>query len=340
VKALAYEKAHSLDKFAIELMEVAEPALRDFDVLVEIHAVGINPGEAFIRSTRSAEPGGRVILGWEFAGIVIGLGAQVKSFKVGDRVFGTGDMTRDGAWAERVAVDHRIIAKIPDRLSLIDAASLPIGAITAWEAMWRDQSELPNGVSRVLIIGGAGGVGSLATQLLKAKTKAFVIATASRPESQKWCVEIGADLVVDHTKDMEAQMASLQIHQVDMVLSTAKTAENLGWIAKLLRPFGHLSVVDLSPSLDANPLMLKSASLHVEMVFSKVLHGSDLHSVGRILEDVARLVGEEKIQPITTTRLDGLSAATMRAAHKLVESRQTIGKVVIATQPSKTSARN
>jgi NADPH:quinone reductase-like Zn-dependent oxidoreductase len=194
VKALAYEKAHSLDKFAIELMEVAEPALRDFDVLVEIHAVGINPGEAFIRSTRSAEPGGRVILGWEFAGIVIGLGAQVKSFKVGDRVFGTGDMTRDGAWAERVAVDHRIIAKIPDRLSLIDAASLPIGAITAWEAMWRDQSELPNGVSRVLIIGGAGGVGSLATQLLKAKTKAFVIATASRPESQKWCVEIGADL--------------------------------------------------------------------------------------------------------------------------------------------------
>ena len=281
MKALVYETAHTLDNFAIGLQEVAEPTVREFDVLVEIHAIAINPGETFFRRTRSAEPGGRVLLGWEFAGVVIETGSAVRNFKAGDRVFGTGDLSRDGSWAERLAVDSRIIAKIPDQLSFVDAASLPIGALTAWEAMFRDQGALPTGVGRVLIVGGAGGVGSLATQLLKAKTKAFVISTASRPESRQWCLDMGADLVIDHARDIEDQLASAHIQQIDMVLSTAKTADNLGWIAKLLRPFGHLSVVDLSPSIDANALMLKSASLHMEMVFSKILNGRDFKSQGR-----------------------------------------------------------
>src|ERR1700728_492630 len=170
MKALVYDKAHSLEDFAIKLVEISEPTLREQDVLVDVHAVGINPGEAFIRRTRSAEPGGRVLLGWEFAGVVVAARSGVRGFKVGDRVFGTGDMTRDGAWAERVAVDHRIIAKIPESLTFVDAASLPIGALTAWEAMFREQNDLPIGVERVLIVGGAGGVGSIATQLLKAET--------------------------------------------------------------------------------------------------------------------------------------------------------------------------
>jgi NADPH:quinone reductase len=183
VKALVYEKAHDLDNFAVRLVEVAEPTLRDLDVLVEIHAIGINPGEAYIRRTRSAEPGGRALLGWEFAGVVVHAGYAVRKFEVGDRVFGTGDMSRDGAWAEHLAVDHRILAKVPDKLSFADAASLPIGAVAAWEAMFRDQDVLPATIDRVLIVGGARAVGSLATQLLKAKTKAYVVSTASRSES-------------------------------------------------------------------------------------------------------------------------------------------------------------
>jgi NADPH2:quinone reductase len=331
MKALVYETAHTLDNFAIKLNEVAEPTVREFDVLVDIHAIAINPGETFFRKTRGAEPGGRVLLGWEFAGVVVGSGPAVRNFKGGDRVFGTGDLSRDGSWAERLAVDSRIIAKIPDQLSFVDAASLPIGALTAWEAMFRDRDGLPTGVDRVLIVGGAGGVGSLATQLLKAKTKAFVVSTASRPESRQWCLKMGADLVIDHTKDVEDQLSSAHIRQIDMVLSTAKTADNLGWIAKALRPFGHLSVVDMSPALDANALMSKSASLHMEMVFSKILNGSDLKSQGSILEVVAALVVEGRMRPIATTRLEGLTAETMRAAHELVETARTIGKVVIAT---------
>ena len=156
MKALVYDKAHSLEDFAIKLAEIPEPTLREFDVLVDVHAVGINPGETFIRRTRSAEPGGRVLLGWEFAGVIVETGSGVRGFKTGDKVFGTGDMTRDGAWAERVAVDHRIVATIPESLTFVDAASLPIGALTAWEAMFREQNDLPIGVERVLIVGGAG----------------------------------------------------------------------------------------------------------------------------------------------------------------------------------------
>ena len=331
MKALIYEKANNLEDFAIKLAEISEPVLRELDVLVEVHAIGVNPGETFIRRTRSAEPGGRVLLGWEFAGVIVETAPGVRGFKVGDRVFGTGDMTRDGAWAERVAVDHRIIARIPESLTFIDAASLPIGALTAWEAMFREQNDLPIGVERVLIVGGAGGVGSIATQLLKAETSALVISTASRPESHEWCHAMGADLVIDHSKDIQEQLSAEHIEQVDMILSTAKTADNLPWIAKLLRPFGHLSVIDMSPSLNANALMLKSASLHTEMVFSKVLHGYDVESQGRTLEAVAALVADGRIRPIATTRLTGLTPETMRAAHDLLEAGRTIGKVVIAT---------
>src|ERR1700733_2558677 len=233
--------------------------------------------------------------------------------------------------AECVAVDHRILARIPKSLTFVDAASLPIGALTSWEALFREQSDLPVGVERVLIIGGAGGVGSIATQLLKAETSALVISTASRPESREWCHEMGADLVIDHSKDIQEQLSAERIEQVDMILSTAKTANNLPWIAKLLRPFGPLSVIDMSPSPNANARMMKSASLHTEMVFSKVLHGYDVESQGRTLEAVAALVAEGRIRPIATIRLTGLTPETMRAAHDLLESGRTVGKVVIAT---------
>ena len=330
MKALVYEKAHSLEDFAMQLADVAEPTLRQADVLVDVRAIGVNPGEALFRRVRSAEPGGRILLGWEFAGVVITVGPQVQGFKNGDRVFGTGDMSRDGAWAERVAVDHRILAKIPDQLSFADAASLPIGTLTAWEAMFRDQDSLPASVDRVLIVGGAGAVGSLATQLLKAKTRAVVISTASRSESREWCLKMGADFVIDHTGNIVEQLKSVNIPDVDMVLSTAGTTDNLGRIAEVLRPFGHICVVDMTPSIDTNMLMMKSASVHLEMIFSKILHG-DPRSQGGILEAIAALANDGELKPIPTIRLEGLAPETMRAAHALLETKRTIGKVVIVT---------
>lgn len=331
MKALAYEQAHPLDAFAIDLVEVDEPRLRHGDLLIEIRAVAVNPGEAFIRSVRSAEPGGRVILGWEFAGVVIKTDSSTTGFAVGDRVMGTGDAARDGCWAQRLAVDHRVVAKIPEQLSFVDAASLPIGALTAWEAIFRDQAGLPPGVEKVLVIGGAGGVGSLATQLLKARSSAFVISTASRPQSQDWCLAMGADLVIDHTADVLEQLNQAGVQQVDMVLSTSGTVNNLAWIGALLRPFGHLSAVDLACPLDLAPLTQKSISLHTEMVFSLLSAGADPSSQSRILEAVCEYVLNGQVRPIVTTQLTGLTVDNMKTAHTLLESHRTIGKVVVET---------
>ncbi|WP_422743430.1 zinc-binding alcohol dehydrogenase family protein [Mycobacterium sp. WMMD1722] len=331
MKALAYQRAHPLTAFAMDLIDVDEPRLGPGDLLVDIRAIGVNPGEALIRSVRSAEPGGRVILGWEFAGVVIKTGTAATGFTVGDRVMGTGDVTRDGCWAEQLAVDHRVVAKIPDQLSFTDAASLPIGALTSWEAMFRDQRTLPPGVERVLVVGGAGGVGSLATQLLKARTSAFVISTASRPQSQDWCRAMGADLVVDHTADVCEQLAQADIHQIDMVLSTAGTATQLAWIAKLLRPFGHLTAIDLSAPVNLAPLIEKSISLHTEMVFSQISGGTDASNQGRILQTISEYVLSGLVRPVVTTRLAGLTVHNMKIAHTLLESHRTIGKIVIET---------
>ena len=329
MKALTYEKAHALDAFAITMTEVAEPRPRDGDLLVDVRAIGINPGEAAIRRTRSAEPGGRVILGWEFAGVVVAAGSAATGFTAGDRVMGTGDITRDGAWAQRVAVDHRVVARIPDGLAFTDAASLPIGVLTAWESLFRDQDSLLPGVGRVLVVGGAGGVGSMATQLLKATTPAFVISTASRPASRRWATAMGADLVVDHRGDLPGQLRDAGIDHVDLVFSTSGTSGHLGAIVEVLRPFGHLAASDLAGPLELGAITGKSLSLHSEMVFSKVVAGGDVGSQGRILARAADDVAAGRLRPIVTTTLDGLTVETMRTAHALVESGRTIGKTVI-----------
>lgn len=324
MKAFTYQKAHSIHETV-----AAEPKVRDADLLIDIQAVGVNPGEDLIRSVRRAEAGGRVILGWKFAGVLLQLGSAAEGFAVGDRIMGTGDVTRDGCWAERLAVDHRVLAKIPDHLSFVDAASLPIGGLTACEAVFRDRDRLPSSVDRVLFVGGAGGVGSMAVQLLKARTDAFVIATASRSESKKWCEKMGADLVVDHSQDVIAQLAAYSVDHVDMVFSTAGTAGNLNWIAKLQRPFGHLSAIDIAPPFDPSPIVSKSISLHIEMVFAKVISGFDMASQGKVLADVARCVVSGGLRPIVTTRLDGFTADNMKTAHEQLESRRAIGKIVI-----------
>ncbi len=189
---------------------------------------------------------------------------------------------------------------------------------------------LAEGVDRILIIGGAGGVGSLATQFLKARTRAFVISTASRPQSRAWCRQMGADLVINHAKDIARQLDDAGHKHVDMVLSTAATAENLDRIAQLLRPFGQLSFTDAVPTLNAGQLGFKSATVYTEMIFSPVLAGYDLQGQARILETTAALADAGSLRPIATTQMGGLTAETMRKAHEYVETRRTIGKIVIS----------
>jgi NADPH:quinone reductase-like Zn-dependent oxidoreductase len=261
--------------------------------------------------------------------VVEAVGPEATGFAVGDRVMGTGDPSRDGAWAERVAIDHRVVAKIPDQLSFSDAASLPIGGLTAREALFRDHDGLPEGIDRVLVVGGAGGVGSPATQLLKSRTSAVMASTASRPESRRWCTSMGADVVVDHTADVPGQLRDAGLDRVDLVLSTAGTADNIGWIAEILRPFGHLAAVDLSCPLHLDPLIGESVSLHTETVLSRITGSGDIARQSSILAELAADAVAGRLRPIVTTVLGGLGADTMRTAHEQAERRRTIGKTVI-----------
>jgi zinc-binding alcohol dehydrogenase family protein len=329
MKALSYEKAHTLDQFALALQSMPDPEVRDTDLLVAIHAVGINPGEVFIRGHQSALPGGRLILGWEFAGVVVKAGPATVGFEVGDRVFGTGDMSRDGAWAEQLAVDYRVIAHAPKTLSFIDSATLPIGALTAWECLFRDGDHLPPKVRKVLVIGGAGGVGSMAIQLLKAMTDAQVIATASRPESKQWCQQMGADMVLDHSHELRPQLDQADMAHVDFILSTHATQKNLAALAQLVRPYGHIASVDALGMLDITPLFARSITFHYEMVFTRIANRYDIEGAADILRTAASLADRKKLQPIANRTLHGLSVDTMRQAHELVDCGSTIGKVVI-----------
>ena len=333
MKALIYETANTIDNFGIQLREMAEPTVRDDDVLVEVRAIGVNPGDAFVRQVKSAEAGGYVLLGWEFAGVVISVGRNVQRFKTGDRVFGTGDIGRDGAYAERLAVDHRIVAKIPDNVSFVDAASAAVGALTAYDAMFRYRGQLPPDIETVLIVGGAGAIGSLGTQLLKATTKAKVIASASTQESSDWVRKMGADLVVDHFGDVPAQLAEAGIKEVDLVLSLAATAQNLGWIANVVRPYGHIAFTDVVPPLDISPfgpLGVKAPSLHMQMMFSRIVTGSHPELQGQFLEKLGKYLGDGTMKPIATKQLNGLTVESMKTAHGLIEKKRTIGKIVIA----------
>ncbi len=176
--------------------------------MVEVRAAGTNPVDYKIGLARTST-GAPVVVGWDFAGIVRKLGARASGFAVGDEVWGAGDITRTGAYAELVAVDSRIIAKKPATLSFVEAAALPLTSLTAWEALIARRELGLDNPSRVLVIGGAGGVGSIAIQLLKALTKSTVIATASRPETIAWCRQLGADHIVDHHRDLAAQVAEL-----------------------------------------------------------------------------------------------------------------------------------
>jgi zinc-binding alcohol dehydrogenase family protein len=328
MKAIAYVHDPANKSHVIVEGALPEPELREHDVLVEVRAAGTNPVDYKVGLSRT-NTGAPVVVGWDFAGIVRKLGARVSGFSVGDEVWGAGDITRSGAYAELVAVDSRIVSKKPESLSFVEAAALPLTSLTAWEALIARPELGLDRPSHVLVIGGAGGVGSIAIQLLKTLTKCTVIATASRPETSSWCRELGADHIVDHHRDLAAQVVELGIEALDAVFGTSQTDRQLPAIAQLLRPFGHLSLIDDPPALDIVSLKRKSISVHWELMFTKPLFGYELESQGEILREVASLVDAGRLRTTLSTRLDGLSASHVEDAHRVLREARGIGKTVI-----------
>jgi NADPH:quinone reductase len=329
MKALTYTTAHSLDEFSIQLSELPAPQLLDQDVLIKIKAIGFNPVDYKIRASRGSTDGKPLILGWDASGTIEKLGRDVHGFNVGDEVFYAGDVTRQGSYAEYQAVDSRLIAKKPRTLSFSEAAAIPLTAITAYEALILQSTTKYSDATSVLIVGGAGGVGSMGIQLLKALTPAKVIATASREESVDWCKALGADFVIDHSKNLKTQLKTLGIDQVDFVFSTTHTDKYYEILPEIIKPFGHVALIDDPETFDLKPFKTKSIYANFEFMFTKSMFGYEMESQGALLAHVAALIDQGKIKTTLNKEFVGLTAQNIKEAHSILEKHTSVGKMVL-----------
>ena len=330
MKAISYIDGmdHGFQNPLVDI-EKAMPSLKDRDLLVRIKAISVNPVDTKVRRNPVAV-GNMRILGWDAVGEVVEVGSGVQHFKVGDQVWYAGDLTRDGSNAEYQAVDERIVSLKPQSLSDAEAAALPLTAITAWEMLFDrfnvdlDQSD------NILVIGGAGGVGSIAIQLLKAKTNLKVIATASREETKAWVKSLGADYVIDHTEDLNTQIKALGLDAPRYIFSTNQTETYLPQISKLIAPQGKFGLIDDPKSLDIGEFKSKSVSVHWEFMFTRsMFNTTDIEQQSQLLHQVAELVDNHTIKTTLNQTLGKINAKNLKLAHELIESGRAKGKIVL-----------
>ncbi len=334
MKAIGYQTMGAIDREdALVDIELDRPVPGPRDLLVEVAAVSVNPVDTKVRRRASAEEGGWKVLGWDVCGRVVETGDAVSAFKPGDAVFYAGSLIRQGANSQFHLVDERIVGRKPASLSDAEAAALPLTAITAWEMLF-DRLDVtravPGAANAVLIVGGAGGVGSIAIQLLRALTDLTVIATASRPETQAWARKLGAHHVVDHGRPLAGEVAALGIGAPAFVFSTTQTAQHLAEIVELIAPQGRFGLIDDPESLDVLPFKRKSVSVHWELMFTRSLFETpDMDEQGHLLNRVAELVDAGRIATTLTETLHPIDAATLKKAHALIESGKARGKIVV-----------
>ncbi|MCR4521210.1 MULTISPECIES: zinc-binding alcohol dehydrogenase family protein [Bosea] len=314
-------------------LDLPEPKAAGRDLLVEVKAVSVNPVDTKIRVRSQPGEGQTSVLGWDAAGIVKAVGPEVTGFKPGDAVFYAGAIDRPGSNAEFHLVDERIVGPKPKNLGFAEAAALPLTAITAWEMLFDRldvRKPVPGAAHALLIIGGAGGVGSIAIQLARQLSDVTVIATASRPETRAWAQELGAHHVIDHTKPLAEQVAALGIGAPAFVFSTTHTDSHLESIVELMAPQGRFGLIDDPKTLDANPLKRKSLSLHWELMFTRSLfHTADMGEQGKLLAEVSRLVDEGKVRTTLAEHFGTINANNLKRAHALIESNRAKGKIVL-----------
>lgn len=314
-------------------LDLPEPKAAGRDLLVEVKAVSVNPVDTKIRVRNQPADGQANVLGWDAAGIIRAVGPEVSGFKPGDEVFYAGAIDRPGSNAEFHLVDERIAGPKPRSLGFAEAAALPLTAITAWEMLFDRldiRKPVPGAAQALLIIGGAGGVGSIAIQLARQLSDVKVIATASRPETRAWAQELGAHHVIDHTRPLPAQIGALGLGAPAFVFSTTHSDTHLGDIVELMAPQGRFGLIDDPQTLDANPLKRKSLSLHWELMFTRSLfHTADMGEQGKLLAEVSRLVDAGQIRTTLAEHFGTINAANLKRAHALIESNRARGKIVL-----------
>jgi zinc-binding alcohol dehydrogenase family protein len=334
MKAVGYSKAGAVSEaLALEDIEVAAAAPAGRDIRVAVRAVSVNPVDTKIRRGVQPPPGEHKVLGWDAAGVVESVGPDARLFKPGDEVFYAGSLDRAGTNSALHLVDERIVGRKPRSLGFAEAAALPLTAITAWEALFdrlKVTEPTAEGGGTILIVGGAGGVGSIAIQLLRQLTGLTVIATASRPETQSWVTEMGAHHVVDHRKPLDQEMKRLGAAAPGFVFSTTETGKHFDAIVELMAPQGRFCLIDDPPPLDIMKLKRKSLSLHWELMFTRPLYGTaDIEEQHRLLNRVSAMVEEGRIRTTMAAHFGAINAENLRRAHALIESGASRGKVVL-----------
>ncbi len=331
MKAVGFKESLPIDRpDALEDVEIPQPVPGPRDLLVAVGAVSVNPVDTKVRM-RGGPEAGHKILGFDAAGVVVAVGDKVKDYQVGDEVFYAGDLTRTGTNAEFHTVDERIAGRKPKSLSMADAAALPLTAITAWEILF-DSFKISEGGGSgdtLLVIGGAGGVGSILIQLAKALTGVTVVATASREETRIWCREMGADYLIDHRQPIAAQIKELDL-QPRYVAALNATDQHFDDIIELIKPRGEICMIDDPVGLDIMKIKRKSLSFHIEFMFARsIFQTEDMAAQQRLLNQVADLVDAGKMKSTATDNLGPMNAANLIEAHRLQESGKVIGKNVL-----------
>jgi zinc-binding alcohol dehydrogenase family protein len=329
-------------------IELPKPVALGRDILVNVQAIAVNPVDCKIRNNVPVQDDSYKVIGWDAVGEVVSIGEAVSQFSVGDKVYYAGDLTRQGCNAEYQLVDERIVGHKPQSLTDSEAAALPLTSITAWELLFKHleikqtepKKEIKNKANFnqvdksnevVLVVGAAGGVGSILVQLLKQITGATIIATASRESSQAWVKKLGADYVVDHTQSLQTQVEALNIGQVTHVASLNGTESYLDDYVALLAPFGKIALIDDPEPIDIRKLKQKSISLHWEFMYTRSMFKTDdMIEQSRLLNRVAELIDQGYLQTTLGKSLGKINANNLKSAHTEIESGRSIGKIVLA----------
>lgn len=331
MKAIGYKLAGPITaQDALIEFEAKNPEIGPRDLLVEVRGISVNPVDIKVRARMSPDEGMKVI-GYDAAGVVKEVGKEVRSYKIGDEVYYAGDLTRPGTNSELHAVDERIVGKKPVSLDFAEAAALPLTSITAWELLF-DSFNLKEGEGKgesILIIGAAGGVGSILIQLAKKLTALNVIASASRPETMDWVKKMGADQLINHREPLSAQMKNLGI-QPHYVAALNGSAEHLPALVELIKPRGHIALIDDPGDFDITSIKFKALSFSWEFMFTRpMFQTDDMEKQQELLNRVSELIDKATLKSTMTNKLGQLSADTLREAHVQQESGRVIGKNVL-----------
>jgi zinc-binding alcohol dehydrogenase family protein len=335
MKAIAYRQSLPIDHAdALIDIELPTPQASGRDLLVEVRAISVNPVDTKIRRNVAPAEGQAKVIGWDAAGVVKAVGPDVTLFKPGDEVWYAGDLTRAGTNSELHLVDERIVGHKPDNIDFAQAAALPLTTITAWELLF-DRLEVSRDAGAtagksLLVIGAAGGVGSILVQLARQLTGLTIIGTASRPETVEWIKQLGAHHVIDHSKPLNEEIARLGLPPVNYVAALNQTDHHWAAISELVAPQGKIALIDDPTAIDVRTLKRKSVSLHWEFMYTRsMFQTEDMQKQHQLLNDVAKLVETGAVKTTLAERYGKINAANLKRAHALIESNRAKGKIVL-----------